>query len=196
MNSKVFWCDVETTGLKAAENDIIQLAYAIEIDGDVKTSGEFKMQPFSYENISPEATDVHGITVDELRTYPTPQEVHAKLVEGVLAHVVNRYDRADKLQPAGFNVGFDVAFLRAWFKKNLDEYYGSWFNYYDMDPLKVLYYLRGLGYIDLPNYKLGTVCEYFGIPLDPHDAQADLVATREVARVLNERFLVPVKAEL
>ena len=36
MDKKVFWFDVETTGLDSKIHDIIQLACIIEINGEIK----------------------------------------------------------------------------------------------------------------------------------------------------------------
>ena len=43
--NKIFYFDTETTGLDPKRHDIIQLAYIVEINGEVKEEGEFKLQP-------------------------------------------------------------------------------------------------------------------------------------------------------
>ena len=177
---KVFWLDVETTGKNPTVNDIVQLAYAIEIDGDVKTSGVLKMQPFNYDAIEQEALDVNGLTLEEIRTYATPQEMHAHLTNGIMGHVVDRYNREDKFHPAGYNVGFDMLFVKSWFEKCRDPYCYSWFNNRRYDVIQLLYTLDARGLLALPNYQLATVCQHFGIPLEAHNPEADLLATRAI----------------
>jgi DNA polymerase-3 subunit epsilon len=45
----------------------------------------------------------------------------------IFGKVVDKYDKHDKMHLYGYNVKFDDDFLRAWFKKLGDDYYGSWF---------------------------------------------------------------------
>ena len=188
MKKKVFWFDVETTGLDAQKQDVIQLAYMIEIDGEVKESGNVFMQPFSYENISQEALNVHGTTIEQLKSYQEPSSAYIELHK-VLGRYVNKYDKTDKFQPAGYNVRFDLDFLKQFFIKNDDEYFGSFFNYKGIDPLPVLYFFDGTGRINpLKNYKLETVCEYFEIGIDAHDALSDIRATKMLVERLSEQI--------
>lgn len=186
MTKKVFWLDVETTGLDAQKQDIIQLAYMIEIDGETKMEGNLFVQPFSYENISQDALDVHGTTIEQLKSYQKPQQAYTELCN-ILSRYIDKYDRTDKFQPAGYNTRFDLDFLKQFFIKNNDKYFGSWFNYKTIDPLAVLYFLDGMGDISLPNYKLGTVCNHFEIAIDAHDALSDIRATKLLAEILHSK---------
>ena len=72
------------------------------------------------------------------------------------------------------------------FAKNGDVYYGSWFNWKRIDPLGVLYFMDGMGKISLPNYKLETVCDHFGIKIDAHDAISDIRATKQLIDILDK----------
>ncbi len=49
-------------------------------------------------------------------------------------------------------------------------------------------FMEYCGFINLPNYKLTTVAEYFGIKLDAHEAMSDILATRKIVKKL-ESFL-------
>jgi len=40
------------------------------------------------------------------------------------------------------------------------------------------------GQLSLPNYKLQTVCEHFGVQIDAHDALSDIKATRELLQMI------------
>jgi DNA polymerase-3 subunit epsilon len=188
MTRKIFHFDVETTGLDPKKNDIIQLAYLIEIGGVEKEEGNIFIQPFDYSSINPQALKVNNITIEQLKNFQDPGEAYRDLCK-TLSRYIDKYDRADKFQPAGYNVGFDCDFFKEWFLKNGDVYYGSWFNWKQIDPLRVLYFLDGMGEISLPDYKLETVCEHFGIQIKAHEALSDIKATKKLIEILSKLFI-------
>ena len=181
---KAFYFDVETTGLNEWKNDIIQLAWIVEINGEIRDTGVTHVRPFDFTTIEPKALETNGMKLEELKDFPHPQEVHDGLLQ-LLGKYVNKYDKGDKFHPAGYNVRFDVGFLQNFFKKNNDKYYGSWFNWKLVDPLAKLYEMDYEGRISLPDYKLSTVCAHFGIPLMAHDALSDIKATWELRKHLS-----------
>jgi len=188
MIKKIFWFDVETTGKKPELQDIVQLAFLIEIDGKIVESQNMLMQPFRYDTIEQEALDIHKRTVEEIKTYPDPRTVFPKLIS-FLEKYVDRYDRTDKFHNGGYNTKFDMDFLKQYFIKNGDIYFGSWFNYKSIDPLPLLHILDGMGNVSLENYQLGTVCKHFKIPLKAHDAQSDITATRELTKLICSKYI-------
>ena len=188
MGKKVFWFDVETTGLNPIKQDIIQLAFLIEIDGKVIESQNLLMQPFDYTTVDQEALEIHDRSIEEIRTYSTPNEAYLKLI-AILEKYVDRYDRADKFHHAGYNSRFDMDFLRQFFIKNGDSFFGSWFNHKAIDPLSLLHLIDGIGNISLDNYRLETVCKHFDIPLDAHDALSDINATRNLTKLICLKYI-------
>jgi DNA polymerase-3 subunit epsilon len=188
MNKKIFWFDVETTGKDPKKQDIIQLGFIIEIDGEIKESGNIFIQPFNYDTIEQEALDVNRRTIEEIKTFPTPQESYNELI-GILEKYVDRFNKEDKFHHGGYNSRFDLEFLKQFFIKNEDIFFGSWFNYRAIDPLPILHTLDGIGKVSIENYKLPTVCEYYKIPIDAHDALSDITATRTLAKhICSEYF--------
>ena len=188
MNKKIFYFDVETTGLNDKRNDIIQLGGLIEINGKIEDEIELVCQPFNYNTIDAKALEVNKLTVAQIKEFPTPQEAHRKLKK-VLEKYIDNYTRGhDRFSPAGFNVGFDVGFLREFFLKNKDTYYNSFFDYHLLSVDSLLYLFDYKGLIKLENYKLATVAKHFGIELDAHNALSDIKATRQVFYKLLEYF--------
>jgi len=191
---KIFWLDVETTGLDPKRNDIISLAGIIEIDGKILEEFELFIQPFDWDNIEMGALKVNGFTVEQLKTFMTPKEAHKKLIN-ILGKYVNQYDRNDKYQFAGYNNTFDIQFMQGFFKKCGDKYFGSWIDYHRLDPQVLLQFLHLKGDIDLSNYKLETVAEYLGIKINAHNALSDIKATREIVYTLMPRLKYITKDE-
>ncbi|MFA5262063.1 MAG: 3'-5' exonuclease, partial [Candidatus Omnitrophota bacterium] len=93
-----------------------------------------------------------------------------------------------KFYPAGFNCRFDLEFFNNFFLKNGDKYFGSWMNWRMLDPRPILLFLNYMGKIYLPKYNLEEACKYFGIPLQSHDANSDIEATRVLIHRLIEIF--------
>lgn len=184
-NKKVLFFDVETTGVKAEVNGVFEIGFVIEIAGKVVDEAKFNVQPFKGQIIEKEALDISGMTLEKLKTFPLPGAVH-KGITGIWNKHVDRFDKSDKFYPAGYNVRFDLDFMSEFFGRNGDKYFGSYVNWKRIDPLPVLYWLDFKGAISLENYKLETVCEYFGIKIDAHDALSDIKATRELIEKVDE----------
>lgn len=175
---KILHLDIESTGIDANKNAIIQLAGAIEINGAIKEEFDIKIRPFPGAVVDPKALEVHGITVDEMMTWPDQHIAHRQFTD-ILSKYVNKFDREDKFTPCGYAARFDCEFIGAFFNRCGDKYWGAWQNWRIIDIMSVVYWLRSLRIVpELINYKLVTVCEYFGIPLpEAHDALADIRAT-------------------
>ncbi|KKM25630.1 hypothetical protein LCGC14_1593020 [marine sediment metagenome] len=178
-DKKLFFVDVETTGIDSIKNDIIQLGGLIEINGKIVEEINFTCQPFNYNTINATSLEINKTTIEELKTYQAPQTAHNNLKQ-ILEKYVDKYDKNDKFSPVGYNVGFDVDFLRQFFFKNYDKYYGSLIDYHKLDVFGLVFILEFKGLIKLENYKLVTVAKYFGIEYEEHDALEDIKVTREV----------------
>ncbi len=185
---KVLYFDTETTGLDAFKNDIIQIAGIVEIDGEVKEEFEFRCQPFSYENVDQKALDVHGMSLDEIRTYQKPEEMYQQLIT-VFGKYIDKFDKNDKFLSAGQNVEFDVKFLRQFFKKNGDNYYGSWIGWHKLDLLPLATVLWYKGIINPANFKLETIAKEFGLTFKAHDALEDIKVTRQLIKYITDTHI-------
>ncbi len=177
--------DVETTGTRPVEKyAVVQIAglicesrgaELIEID-----SFDFRCAPHPGDMISPEALKVNGLTVEQLREFPGPRQVHADLTKQLGRHV-DKFSKTDKMFMVGYNGGFDTDHLRAWFAKAGDNYYGSWFWTPTIDVMTMAALRLADRRALMPNFKLGTVAEVLGVPLlNAHDALADVRATKAI----------------
>ena len=183
--AKLFHFDCETTGLEAKNNSIFQISGIIEIDGEVKEEFDIKCKPMEGKLIDPGALKVNKMTEAELMTYPQQEDAYKKLIN-IISKYVDRFDKSDKFFLVGYNVHFDVAFMREFFLRNNDKYFGSFFW---SNPIDVMV-LATLGTLNerksMKNFKLITVAEQFGVELgeDAHEAMADTRATREIFHLL------------
>jgi DNA polymerase-3 subunit epsilon len=180
---KIFY-DLETSGLDKNKCSIIQLSGYVEIDGEVQDFFDFKMRPWDGSDFEPKALELYenrGISMDEILLYSNPKIVFKKFQE-LLCKYVNKYDKKDKFYLYGYNNrGFDDDFLRNYFTKMNDPYFGSFFhqNTIDIMVLASEYLLEVRP--NMPNFKLQTVAEVLQLDVQPemlHDAEYDVKLTR------------------
>ena len=175
---KLLYFDTETTGIDAVKNEIVQIAGLIEVDGTVVEEFNFRCQPTDWDNVDPEALKVTGLTIEELKTYDTP-EMAGRELKKVFDKYIDKYNKKDKFYPAGHNVSFDLDFLQAFWKKHVDPYgIGSYQNWRAIDTRVIANFFAFSGMLDCKDVKLGTLCEIYGIELDAHDALNDIRACR------------------
>jgi DNA polymerase III epsilon subunit-like protein len=184
--AKVLVFDVETTGLDPVVHDVVSLAMGVSIGGNEPTEWKhIKMQPHSYENISQEALDVTGMTVEEMRTWQPPHEALYR-IEAFFGSYINKYSKTDKLYPMGYNVGFDLEFLDKFFRKCNNTYFGSWQNWRKIDVYSMVAQQAILDDKFVPpEWKLAPVCKFYGLEeFDAHDALEDIKATWKLYKKL------------
>lgn len=175
--SKILFFDLETTGTKFWRNGIHQISGAVVIDGQVKESFNYHVQPNPACTIEEEALQVAGVTKEQVLAYPPMQQVYTQFVQ-MLGKYVDRYNKKDKFTLAGYNnASFDNPFLRAWFVQNGDNYFGSWFWSSSIDVMVLAAQQLLEERAELVNFKQGTVAKYMGVPVSDenlHDALYDI----------------------
>lgn len=181
--NKILWLDTETTGLNAVKQDVIQIAGMVEINGEVHEEFEYKCQPYSWDDISDQALEVHGYSRDHLKTFDPPTIIKSR-VEAILSRWVDKFDKNDKFILAGYNVEFDNRFMREFWKKSGDKYWGSFVEYKVYDGYPLFQAFANAHQLDVPNHKLVTAAEFFGYNFGAHDALEDIQVTRKVVKDL------------
>lgn len=198
MSEKLFFFDLETTGLKYWRNGIHQISGEITVDGETKEQFNFKVKPYHACDIDDDALNIAGITRDDLLIYLEMKDVYIQ-IEKMLSKYVDKFDKTDKFHLVGYNnSGFDNAFFRAFFVQNASDkksaeygnYFGSWF-WSDSIDVMVLSsnYLKKERH-KLTDFKLSTVAKYLGIEVDEtklHDAMYDIYLTKEIYNRVTEK---------
>ena len=184
---KIFWMDLETSGLDPARHGIISLSYAVEIDGQEVASGELRSS-CEGKAIDDSALHINHFSRGQLLGFSPPREMYYALLD-IFGQYVQKYDHHDKFMAGGYNVrGFDMAFLRQLWKDQHDDYFGSWFHFAALDPSSLLAALAYMG-VDVPlaDAKLTDLARHFGMDTTgAHDASWDLKMTRFVLSKLIE----------
>ena len=181
---KLFWCDVETTGTDSNKHGLIQLSAQIYMEKEKAENINLMMKPFESDEIDPKALESNRRTEDEIKRFHDPQEQFVNFIK-IVENYVDRFNKQDKFHFIGYNAKFDDDFVRAWFKKCGDNYYGSWFYWPPLDVANMAgVYLMNRRH-EMKNFKLMTVAEFLGIEVDEkkaHDAMYDIEITRQIAK--------------
>lgn len=183
----LLYIDTETTGLDTATCSIWQLSgYISDTATGVSDSFDYKMRPYRNEIISKEAAAKTGVTQEELDSYPSQSEVFSSFT-ALLGKYVDLEDWNQRVTPVGYNVSFDLDFLRSWFTFNNSATLFSKNIYFPGIDVMYLaaYYLLGER-SKMRNFQLSTVYEKLtGKSLaNAHNAMADIDATKELLNVI------------
>lgn len=180
---KLVFFDLETTGTNPGKHGIHQISGQIVIDGVVKESFDFHVQPNPKALIEEEALKVGGVTREQILAYPPMQQVYQEFV-AMLGKYVDKFNKKDKFFLVGYNnAAFDNQFLRGFFLQNGDVYFGSWFWSNSIDVMVLASAYLATRRPDMENFKLSTVAKTLGVNVNDeslHDAMYDIELTKAV----------------
>lgn len=180
---KLVFFDLETTGTNPGKHGIHQISGQIVIDGVVKESFDFHVQPNPKALIEEEALKVGGVAREQILAYPPMQQVYQEFV-AMLGKYVDKFNKKDKFFLVGYNnAAFDNQFLRGFFLQNGDVYFGSWFWSNSIDVMVLASAYLATRRPEMENFKLSTVAKTLGIVVNDdslHDAMYDIELTKAV----------------
>ena len=180
---KLFFFDLETTGLDPIKCAIHQIAGKVIIDGEVKEGFNIHCRPFAGAVVDDYALEVADVTKEQIMGYQPMEDAFSQLLQ-ILDRYVEKYDRTDKFFIAGYNIAaFDVPFLRKFFTRNGNNYFGSYFWSVPLDVIILaeakLMNVRS----SMENFRQGTVARQLGIDIQEanlHDALYDVDVCYEI----------------
>lgn len=183
--SKILFYDLETTGVYPHQNGIHQIAGIVTVEGKVIEEFDIKLKPHPKCKIEKQALDVAGITQADLDSYQPMEDGYLKLIN-ILDTYVDRFNKRDKMHLCGYNNrAFDDRFIRRFFEYNRNKFFGAYFWSDSMDMLALMSYtLRKKRHL-MENFKLGTVCNFVGIPFNEEEAHDGLYDTRKTMELFN-----------
>ena len=191
---KVLWLDVETTGLDCRKHGLREVGFIIEIDGVEVDKGVFRINPFTYTTKDVEidgyALEISGVSIEDLESYDSSSYCFKELMKKLVKYV-NVNDKNDCFVIAGYNTAFDIGFIKEWFKEmGLLDSYKDLFHYKSLDVFSIVFALRHIGLNSAENDKLETMCNYFGIGIEAHNALSDIEATKKLYELICEKFIL------
>lgn len=179
---KLLFVDTETTGTNPEVHGLLQFSGQIQI-GTVRKDFQYRVRAFEDDKIELEALRINGL---EPHKGKAPKEAHAEFVQ-LLSQYVDRYDKRDKFYFVAYNAQFDNAFLRRFFEKCGDKYFGSWFWFPYIDVMTVALTKLMHRRPGMENFKLASVCRALGVDFDmerAHGAEYDIAKTVELCEKL------------
>lgn len=173
----LFFLDFETSGLDCERHGIIQAGWIVEEDGKITSEMGFDVQLYRGCDINPIALEVNDFSLDRCMA-GKPLEMMTAALRGALA-----VGFTQKVIPVGHRISFDLGFFREACEKTRDNLnifvdFGA-----QVDTLGLAQWLNHAGIIKTKNNKLETLCEYFGIKIDAHDAISDVRAARQLYHI-------------
>lgn len=184
--------DLETGGLQP-HRPIIQAA-AIAVDASLRELGAIEVKiHFDEHAADAEALRKNSYDAELWKQQAVDEQDAARS----LARFFRRHATVDMISSAGrsyrvaqlvaHNGAFDGAFLRAWFDR-LDRFLPAHPRVLCTVQRAAWLFLEEKRLTPPADFKLGTLCEYFGVPLKQeraHDALADVQATVELYRAMS-----------
>lgn len=188
---KLVFFDLETTGTNPGKHGIHQISGQIVIDGVIKETFDFHVQPNPRAMIEDEALKVGGVTREQILAYPPMQQVYQEFV-AMLGKYVDKFNKKDKFFLVGYNnAAFDNQFLRGFFLQNGDVYFGSWFWANSIDVMVLASAYLATRRPEMENFKLSTVAKTLGIVVNDdslHDAMYDIELTKAVFDIVRNQY--------
>jgi len=181
---KTIFIDTETTGIDTDRCGVYQIAGIIDVDE--KTVEEFNLfcDIFPDYYVDPKVFDVGKmhITLEDIHKLPSPEKTFLGLKKILKSHI-DKFDKKDKLIAIGYVADFDNRVLRRFFRKNHDEFFGSYFWHPWIDVMNLAMFVYQDKRAEIESFKLESMAKFMGINTEDinfHDAMADIKITREM----------------
>lgn len=162
--------------MSSAKHFAFQISYLIETDGQVRLRRTLETRPDDWQNFlfDARAEAVHGCAKETIVSFPPETELFGTLLADIEPFA------AERLTVIGYNVDFDIRFLKAVFARCRSDFY-KYFDRMHCDVLQLAQNRRIAGLLDLRSITLEKVCAHYGISTEgSHNSMTDITNTREV----------------
>lgn len=185
MTPKYFAFDVETTGLNHERCAIVSLAYVILDDQfNALDYDELYAYPFEDAVIDSKAIEINGYSKEKWdKLGAISQEDLCDKVDNLFMKYTHR------LMPLGYNVQFDLKFLKQLFERN-NAIFHCHFTEESLCVMKEVKMMdQSNEYVEPDGYRLANMCKRFDVENDnPHQAMSDIQATIDVYKRIREEM--------
>lgn len=184
----LLYLDTETTGLNSKKHSPIQIGAIIERDNVIIDEFSYNCQPIDYNFVESGALAVNRTTLEEIRTFSSPREVMAKVIN----HLKQHLPKGDKYIMIGQNPKFDIDMMNDACSRLCSPY--MFYEFIDsmaIDTIVLTQTLVARGLTDKPqSFKLASLASHFGIKTgELHDALADVRATRDIFKFILDSYI-------
>ena len=193
--SKILFFDLETTGVDSKKNGIHQISGMMQVDGEIVKEFNIKLKPDENLVIDPDALAVSNLTIADIEARDWGEiDAYSEFI-GIIGSHCNKYDKKDKIYLCGYNnAAFDNQFLREFFLRQGDNYFGSWFWSNSLDVMVFASMLLSRKRANMENFKLKTVAKACGVEVDEeqlHDALYDVKLTKQIFDLCMAKWYAP-----
>jgi DNA polymerase III epsilon subunit-like protein len=179
-DTPLFFLDFETSGLDCTRHGIIQAGWIVEQDGKITSEQGFDVQLYRNCDISPNALEITGFTIERCMAGKPLEMMTAALRNALAVGFTN------KVAPIGHRIDFDIGFFKAACEKTRDRLEMFVDFHKQVDTLGLARWLNHTGCICTKDNKLETLCDYYGIGVEAHDALSDVKAVRRLYHIFRD----------
>lgn len=198
MSRKLVIFDTETGGLEAGKHALLTLAMVVWEDdgGEGKLGPTLDLKVWDGRQVEAAALRVNGIDLERHRSAALSPQAAVRTVDRFL-EAAGMVSGGPWVELGGHNSPFDVPFLRELWNQapGCARPFGKRFSFVPRCTWAQALWLRDAGALpaqgspELPDLKLGSLCRYFGIPLEgAHSALADTVAAARLYGKFNAKL--------
>lgn len=183
---KEIFIDVETTGLSPEVHSIWQIAFIIFVGQEEKERHNLKSSPIPGSKVDDKALKVSGIKKEDFKSFYDSYKT-LSMLKTILERYIDPYDKKDKFHFYAYNASFDTQFLRAFFQRQGDKFFGSWFWTPSIDVMSLAGEYLKEDRSSMKDFKQMTVAEKLGIEVDSsrlHDAMYDIELCRKIYEIV------------
>ena len=180
--AKLLFIDTETTGDDTNFCGVYQISGIVDIDGEISEEFDLRCNIFKDDLVVQEALEKCNVKIEDIYKFDSPLKTFLNLKK-ILKKYVDPFKKEDKFVVIGYFADFDNRVLRRWFKKNNDEYFGSWWFHPWLDVAQIAAYVFIDQRIAIKSFKLSSVSEFAGLNFEEnklHDSLYDARLTREL----------------